>query len=211
MLDRNLQGIKIGPRQPKTTIKAYADDVTILITTPDEIPVIRDALLCYQSASGALINLTKSKAMAVGGWDKNTDIVGIAYHESIKILGIQFHSQTDVTANNNWTQVTRSIRTQASEAYNRELSMSQRISYTHTYLMSKAWYVAQVLSLPKIHERQLKTSMNWYVWHGVIFKVPLTTLQRPKREGGWGIVKVAAKSRALFLHRIREQGQKHVR
>jgi hypothetical protein len=74
--------------------------------------------------------------------------------------------------------------------------------------MSKAWYVAQVLPLPKIHERQLKTTMNWYVWHGDIFKVPLTTLQRLKREGGWEIVNVAAKSRALFLHRIREQGQK---
>jgi hypothetical protein len=87
-LDRKLQCIRIGPKQPKTTIIAYADDVTILITTPDEIPVIQEALLCYQNASGAMINLTKSKAMAVGGWDKNTDIMGIAYHESIKILGI---------------------------------------------------------------------------------------------------------------------------
>jgi hypothetical protein len=82
MLDRKLQGIRIGPKRPKTTI-AYADDVTILITTPDEIQVIQDALLCYQNASGAVINLAKSKAMAVGGWDKNTDME-IAYHESIK-------------------------------------------------------------------------------------------------------------------------------
>jgi septum formation inhibitor-activating ATPase MinD len=162
MLDRKLQGIRTDPKQPKTTIITYADDVTILITTPDEIPSTQDALLCYQSASGATINFTKSEAIAVGGWDKNIDIMGIVYHESIKILGIQFQPQTDVTPKNNWTPVIRNIRAQASEAYNRELSMSQRI-YTHTYLMPKAWYVAQVLPLPKIHERQLKTTMNWYV------------------------------------------------
>jgi hypothetical protein len=32
------------------------------------------------------------------------------------------------------------------------------------------------------------------------FEVPLTTLQRPKERGGWGLIHVAAKSRALYYN-----------
>jgi hypothetical protein len=59
MLDRNLKGIS-------TSIVAYADDVTILITDPNEVPLVQDALKCYQEASGATINIDKSNALAVG-------------------------------------------------------------------------------------------------------------------------------------------------
>jgi hypothetical protein len=86
--------------------------------------------------------------------------------------------------------------------------MDQRVKYTHLHLMAKAWYVAQGLPMPQIHERQLNTTINWFIWHGVILKVPILTVQRTKREGGWDLVDVEAKSRALYLHRIYEQGRK---
>jgi hypothetical protein len=208
MIDRNLKGIRLDPKKPKTSIVAYADDVTILITDPSEVPLVQDALKCYQEASGALINFAKSTALAVGGWNKTTDMMGIAYHDTIKILGIHFHSQTDKTADINWSRITRSIRAQASETYNRNLCMDKRIKYIHSHLMAKAWYVAQVLPLPQIHERQLRTTANYFVWHGVFFKVPTSTLQRTKREGGWDLVNIATKSRALYHYRICEQGRK---
>jgi hypothetical protein len=36
----------------------------------------------------------------------------------------------------------------------------------------------------------------------------MSTLQRPKREGGWDLINIAAKSRALYYHRITVQGNK---
>jgi hypothetical protein len=62
-----LKGVKVGPKTTKTTIVAYAYDITILVTAEDEIPALRNAIMCYQEASGARINLAKSNAMAVGG------------------------------------------------------------------------------------------------------------------------------------------------
>jgi hypothetical protein len=73
--------------------------------------------------------------------------------------------------------------------------------------MAKAWYVAQILPLPTSYERQLNTTINWYVWNGAIFKVPLSTLQRPK-EGGLDLVNIGAKSRALHYHRMETQKKK---
>jgi hypothetical protein len=207
MLDEKLNGIRLRHRSKKTTVVAYAD-VTILVTSPNDIQLIKDAITCYQEASGAQINLEKSKAMAMGVWDKSTDIMGIQYHNVIKILGVHMHNTIAKVADINWATTTGKIRTQAHDAYNRDLCLEQRIQYTHNYLLTKAWYIAQIFPLPKTCERQLNTAIAWYIWHGEIFKVPLSTLQRPKVQGGWDLINTAAKSRALYYYRLNTQGKK---
>jgi hypothetical protein len=203
MIDKKLRGIRIDPRKPKTAIIAYADDVTIMLTSKDEIKVVQYKVLpkCLRCK----INLDKSKAMAIGRWDTTNDSMGIKYQNNIKIRGINFHPKTGQTTDRNWAQVTRKIRAQARETYNRELGIEQRIQYIHKYLMAKAWYVAQLLPLPTSYERQLNTTINWYVWNGAIFKVPLSTLQRPKEEGGLDLINIGAKSRALYYYRMEKQ------
>jgi endonuclease/exonuclease/phosphatase family metal-dependent hydrolase len=208
MLDTKLSGIQTDPTKQRTAIIAYADDVTLFITSQDELEAIQDALKCYQKASGAEINLKKSKAMAIGGWDTKIDIMGIQYKNKIKILGIEYHTETERTINDNWDRVTKGIRLQASEVYSRDLEIDQRICYVHEYLLAKAWYIAQMMPLPITYERQINTIINWFVWKGEIFKVPISTLQKPKKEGGWDLVNVAAKSRMLYYHRTMMQGRK---
>jgi hypothetical protein len=69
--------------------------------------------------------------MAIGCGDEGIDIMGIEYKNQIKILGISFHPHTHKTITDNWTQITRNIRLQASESYKRNLSMSHRSLYTY--------------------------------------------------------------------------------
>jgi hypothetical protein len=44
------RGIQTNPRQSKTTTIAYADKVSIIITDPEEILIIKDALMVYREA-----------------------------------------------------------------------------------------------------------------------------------------------------------------
>jgi hypothetical protein len=176
MLGNKLKGIKLESRQPKITVMAYADDVTIILTSPQEIDIVGEALESYQEASGAKVNLAKSTALAVGGWDNTTDILGIKYHPHIRILGIHYHPKTERTITNNWNLTMRAIRAQATAAYNRDLGLHQRIQYVHYHLIARTWYIAQTLPLPTSHERQLATTIHWFVWKGSIFKLPLSTL-----------------------------------
>jgi hypothetical protein len=53
--------------------------------------------------------------------------------------------------------------------------------------------------------RQINTIINYFIWKGDIFKVPLSTMLRPKQEGGWGLVNVEAKGKALYYNRIKTQ------
>jgi len=43
---------------------------------------------------------------------------------------------------------------------------------------------------------------------GEIFRVPLSTLQRGKTEGGWNLVNAWAKSRASFMYRLQMQNHR---
>jgi len=90
ILDQKLPGIRTGKRVRKTVVVAYADDITIFITTPKVVPVISDAIQCCQKATGVRLNTRKSKALAEGGLGTPTDTLNTLYHAEIKILGVNF-------------------------------------------------------------------------------------------------------------------------
>jgi len=106
------------------------------------------------------------------------------------------------SANNSWSTVTGRIRAQARDAYYRDLCLVKRILYVHNFLLAKAWYNAQIFALPENCKRQVNTAIVWYLWHGDIFRVPLPTPQRRKQQGGWDLIHVAVKSRALLYYRL---------
>jgi hypothetical protein len=64
--------------------------VTLIVTSSHDIPKIKQALDQYAAASGARINIQKSKAIAVGSRDTAIDIMDIQYHTEMKILGTHF-------------------------------------------------------------------------------------------------------------------------
>jgi len=102
-LENNLAGIQIGRRRIKTTDVAYADDVTTFVTSPTDMPKIQEALHCFEEASGAKVNIGKSRALAVGPWDTAVRIVDIPYHSEANILG--FHITSKVQTKNETTNV----------------------------------------------------------------------------------------------------------
>ena len=86
--------------------------------------------------------------MAVGAWDTSVDIMGIQYQTERKILGAHFTNSVKQSAQSSWTKLTGVLRAQARDAYSRELYLAKRIQYVHTYLLARAWYIAQIFPIP---------------------------------------------------------------
>ena len=80
VLECPLVGISIGRNSLKSAVIAYADDVTLLLTSPSEIPKLQAIFDQYRKASGANINVQKSKVMAVRMRDTRVNIMGTPYH-----------------------------------------------------------------------------------------------------------------------------------
>jgi hypothetical protein len=149
------------------------------------------------------MNMRKSKAMPLGRWDATTTVMGIQYSDEVKILGVVFHKNTVQTIERNWALRTRTIQIQAREMYSRDLGLQQRLQYVHIFLLARGWYLAQILPVPANAIRQINTIINYFIWKGHIFKVQISTMLRPKQEGGWGLVNVEAKGKALHYKRIK--------
>jgi hypothetical protein len=129
MLDDKLNTTTTRGRKKRTAVIVYADDATIILRTPEEIPVVQEAIRCYEAASGAKLNIQKSKALALGSWNTSHRVLGIPYQDDLRILGVQMAKTTRQSATISWTKVTGKIRAQAREAYSRDLNLHQRIRY----------------------------------------------------------------------------------
>jgi len=180
VLEEKLTGIRIIRRSKKIAVLAYADDITIFVTKLEDIPAIRDAIRFYERATGAMLNIRKSKAMTVGAWDTTIDMICITYCEEVRILSASFTSTVAQSGDISWVRVPGKLRALERDGYGRELFLTHRIQYVHTYLLSKIWHSAQMFPASKEYVRQLVMAITWYIWHGAAFRVPISTLQRLK-------------------------------
>jgi len=198
LLDLKVPGIRIGRRTRPTSVVAYADDVTIFVTSAADFAIIEEATRLYERASGARLNPLKSKALAVGSWCTQETVLGIAYHPHVTILCVTFWGTVEQTMKDSRARLTRKVRAQAKRAYTRGPCLAARMPYVNTFLLSKIWYTAQILPAPNIYT-QLTTAITWYIWRETVFRVPVSTLQRPKKKKGrWEMPDIAAKCTELL-------------
>jgi len=146
--------------------------------------------------------------MAAGSWNTTVNMMDIPYCMEMTILGFQFSSTVSETGKSSWMKVTGQVKAMAREVYSRDLCLTQRIQYMQAYLLAKIWHIAQIFPVSKEQVRQLAMAIVWFIWKGTIFRVPLSTLQRRREEGGLELLDIEAKCRALFLTKKRNQGAK---
>jgi hypothetical protein len=128
-LDGRLLGLRVHRSQTNSTVVAYADDVSILVTSPEDVQIISEAIICYEKAISVALNVAKSRALVVNSWNTALDILGIPYCEEITTLRVTLRKTIRTSAIASWTGLTLLIRTQAQQAYSRDLNLAQRIMY----------------------------------------------------------------------------------
>ena len=74
--------LNIERQRARTSVVAYADDVTIFVTAPTDIRKLQEAIHCYEGAPGARVKIKKSRAIVFGTWDKSIDIMNSPYHHT---------------------------------------------------------------------------------------------------------------------------------
>jgi hypothetical protein len=139
----------------------------------------------------------------LGSWNPDTPVMGIPYHLDVRILGVVFNT-VQLSTTTSWRLVTQAIRRQAPDSYHRDLALHLRIQQVNIYLLAKAWHLAQIFSPPMLAVTQINPVISWYLWKGSVFRVPLSTLHRPKHKGGWQLTHLDAKCRTLLYCRLHQ-------
>jgi hypothetical protein len=140
----------------------------------------------------------KLKVLAIGNWKKPASVLGIELNDQENMLGVTIGTNITNSTKDSWGGIIRAVRAQARKAYARNLCLMQRIQYVQLCLLAKIWYMPQILTSTKVHTQQLTAVCTWFIWQGAIFRVPVTTLQRPKEQGGWALPDIEVKYRTLL-------------
>jgi hypothetical protein len=133
-LHEALPGVHIDRRKKHTSVLAYADDVSIFITSPADIPKVRDVIGCYAKAPGTTINTTKSKILALGTWDTRLNILDVPYKDTLTILGMKLSNYIALSSEPSWAQTTAKIKAKAQNDYSRILNFDKRVRFIHEQL-----------------------------------------------------------------------------
>jgi hypothetical protein len=126
--------------------------------------MVMAAVLQYEKATGAKLNIRKTKALPIGAWAPTPNAHGIQYQEQIQVLGFTMTKTTNRSHRLCWEQVVQKIRIQAANAYYRDLSLPHRIQYVHMYLLAKLWYTTHIFPPWKPVMQQLLATIAWYLW-----------------------------------------------
>ena len=102
-----LRGITLPGADAQVKYSAYADDVTVLVTSNAEISVVGAEIRLYETVTGAKINCDKSSGLRIGAW-RGMPLQGpFSWSDGpCKILGVWFGP--DLQLEKNWSEVSGS-------------------------------------------------------------------------------------------------------
>jgi hypothetical protein len=142
---------------------AYADDVTVFVTAPEESHTIHHADRRYELATGSDLNPLKSKDLSIGKWKTPPSLLGIHLHDVVDILGTSFLRTIALTTWDSWARIIRAVRAQSRKSYARKFSLPHGIKFVQVYFFAKLWFVAQLILTARALAQQLTIVGTWLI------------------------------------------------
>ena len=208
--NKNIDGIPMPGTKNKLKVMQYADDTTIFVRNPDSINELFKILNNFEQATGSNINKTKTKGLALGGFDystyentlkqnnQNNHNINWCNQSGIKILGTNFFTDLDVTATANWQKAVEKLKTKLKSFKYRNVSLRCKAIYINTLALSKVWFTANLFPASKTTEKEIKKQISVYLWQSDYAEpVKRKILNLPASKGGLGILDVAQQCLAL--------------
>lgn len=183
-------------------VVAYADDISVISTSKVRLERMRETFHRFERVSGAKLSLTKSSSISVGYTDDMPLTVPWLKNEySVRILGVTFVNSIRLMNKLNWDEIVGKFTRLVYLHIPRTLTLHQKIILLNTFITSKVWYIASVLSPSAAHKAKITATMGNFLWRGIQARVPMHQLARCREAGGLKLHLPAMKCRALLLNR----------
>ena len=180
------------------TVRAYADDVNVVIENPTNEETVSDVLNIFTQATTATVNRQKSSLLPLGQWPKETSILGFPVKDQVKILGLNFTQNIQTSMDSNWKRLVNNIRGVIFQNMSRHLNLIQKIWYINVFALAKIWYTAQIFPINNKYAQQIETIFGIYIWKGFLYRIKKEQLQLFNKQGGLNLTAVKDKCNALL-------------
>ena len=184
-------------------ISLYADDASLVVSSFRSIKEVFSVFSRYERGSGAKLNLAKCKGLWLGPWNGHTDSpVDIEWHsDKIKILGV-FVGPGDLDESN-WRPRITAVEHVLSSWRQRSLSYSGKSLIINALALSRVWYVASLVHVPRWASIELNSLIFKFFWGGKRDLVARRVVVQHRSLGGFSVVDFQSKVSALLVQWVR--------
>lgn len=197
-LNENLTGLTI--LGGNLTTRAYADDVAVLLRQETEVEKVKTQIDIYSKASGAKLSEGKCKLLNIRGFE-TASVPWATMVDNHTTLGIIIDRCPLKMAAKNWKHTSNKVQGAIIENNRRSTNLIEKTRILDTYILCKAYYVAQVFPIPKMQARKIMQLSSRYVWQSHIFKLNYGTITKSRQGGGLELTDISRKATALYIKR----------
>lgn len=130
------------------------------------------------------------------------DINWMSNNESVKILGVVYFNSLKRIIDFNWAEVIRKT-SQLMWLFNqRILSIHQKVVLVNTFVTSRLWFMASVLSIPNSAVAKITSRIGNFIWTRYPCRIAMEQLSLPVEKGGLNLHLPMQKCKALLLNRF---------
>ena len=202
--DVSITGLHI-PNKGTQKLLAFADDTNFFTNNVTSVNNILDSFKEFGRASGSLININKTKCMAIGNGVDNIEDVDIQTVDSIKLLGIHYENSINQNSITNWGHITKQIEAKINKIFYKQSSIFGRAILVNTFIEPKLIYPATSLDPPTEVLNSFKKTIRAFIFKGTIARIRHDTLILTKMEGGINLHDITSKIisfRLKYLYKV---------
>ncbi|CAC5384509.1 unnamed protein product [Mytilus coruscus] len=196
---KDIKGINLPKRKEKCALFQHADDCSTIITEISDYDHLVKEFKRFGEISGSKINESKTEILEIGR--KKTIInqqIKDLIKENVKVLGIKFGENK---IDKNLNPIVEAIAKTCKEWENRNIDIYSKVQIINTYMLSKAWFVARVISPTQEIKRRINRALYKFIWNGPEL-IKRTTLNKKKKEGGIQMPDFEEKINDMWLQKI---------
>ena len=190
-----IEGIKIslGNNQQEVRVASFADDTQLFHRSEKSIKEGFKILEIYSKASGAKLNMTKTKGLYIGQW-KNKEPVfkDIKWVKNVSGLGAEFGYE--INYEDLWLQKFAKFKKKITRWKDRDLTLYGKKILINSYILSSISYLAEIYSanVPQVFIKETNNLIREFLWGGKTWKVAQKNLAMKKEHGGLEIPDIDA-------------------
>lgn len=181
---------------------AYADDVVVFCTDKESVRTSMKIMREFCDMTGSNINLNKCVGLWHGQWQTTPRVFeGMQWTLTPGIyLGVPLGTHRDTK--DLWNGKVQELKAQTDKWAGRDLSIFARAAICRIFLVSKLWYLMQVLSCSRFNFKKFHRAFAVFVWQSEYERTSRNNLFRKLGQGGLSLPNLFLKqlvSRFLFL------------
>ena len=198
-------GFRVHGASAPCSASAYADDVSVFVTSDSGFGAVERTYNLFARASAARLNTKQKQGIFVGSWIGRSDrLLNFSWNsEGLPFLGVYLGNKKSYTDKNWEVCKTRLIQTLASwSGLSTSLSFKGRVLIANQLAASKLFHCLAALTPPDSVLSELQQQLVDFVWSNKKHFLTKQYLYEKPGKGGLGLVCLQARVLTFRLSRL---------